>query len=307
VRRAARFVIAVMLIVGFPGLAAAQTVVGLPGRETREVVKDSPVFISADSVRGPLTTLSAGTKVVVRRRSPEWTQIEFNDPRWGVRTGYIRTDALSPAATVVNAPASDDTAGLTARPSSRRAIPNPHNRFLNFSIEQAIQFGRKATDVEVYWLQATGRWSYPPRVAGYTTPFRRVALAANAAKKQLQPFSAADVTESMTAPEVHVIGLSQRVEGEAIANVERIFVLPKGVKDPSRAVLPARTEQLSEEYKRLFGFTAGERGVVAVFPLSILREDNELRVIFDRKILDARGGASYCDDCAVAITLKGIR
>jgi hypothetical protein len=307
VRRTARFVVAVLVIVAFPRPATAQTVVGLPGRETREVIRDSPVYITADSSLVPLTTLSEGTRVSVRRRSAEWTQIEFTDPRWGVRAAYIRTDALSPSGTVVNTPAADDTAGLTERPPLRRPAPDPHDPYIKFSVDEAIQFGKKEADVQVYWLQATERWSYPPRVAAYTTPFLRVALAASDAKKKSQPFGTADVTRDMTEAAVHIIGLDQDVKGGAIANVERIFVMPKGVKDPTRAVLPVHTEQLSEEYKHTIGFTAGERGVIAVFPLSILREGNEVHVIFDRKILDARGGASYCADCAVPIKLKGVR
>jgi hypothetical protein len=51
----------------------------------------------------------------------------------------------------------------------------------------------------------------------------------------------------MTEAAVHIIGLDQDVKGGAIANVERIFVVPKGVRDPTRAVLPERTEQLSED------------------------------------------------------------
>ena len=104
-RRTARFVVAVLVIVAFPRPATAQAVDGLPGRETR--------------------------------RSAEWTQIEFTDPRWGVRTAYIRTDALSPSGTVVNTPAADDTAGLTARPPSRRPAPDPHDPYITFSLDEA--------------------------------------------------------------------------------------------------------------------------------------------------------------------------
>lgn len=111
----------------------------------------------------------------------------------------------------------------------------------------------------------------------------------------------------MTTPEVHVIGLSQKVEDGTVANVTKIFVLAKGGTDQRRAIQPERTIQLSEEYKNLIGFSTGERGVIAVFPLSILQEDNEVHVVFDRKILDAQGGAAYCDECAAPIKLKGIR
>jgi hypothetical protein len=180
-------------------------------------------------------------------------------------------------------------------------------RFLNFSTDDAIQYGLKQKNVELYRLQAPARWSWPPRVGGFTTPFLRVALAANAAKSKYKTFTSADVSADLLAPEVHIVASSQDAGGGAIANVETIVVLPKGSKDPSKAIQPLRTQPLNEEYKNLLGFTAEGRGMIAVFPLSILREDNEVRVVFDKRIPDARGAAGHCDDCAVPLKLKNVR
>ena len=66
-RRTARFVVAVLVIVVFPRPATAQTVDGLPGRETREVIRDSPVYITADLVARAADHIERGH---ARFRSP---------------------------------------------------------------------------------------------------------------------------------------------------------------------------------------------------------------------------------------------
>ena len=93
-------------------------------------------------------------------------------------------------------------------------------------IREAIALGTKAREVAPYKIQEKARFSWPPLIAVYTTPFMRVALAANAAKKRYKPFTAADVTPEMLAPEIHVYAASQPLEGTAIASVETIVVLP---------------------------------------------------------------------------------
>jgi hypothetical protein len=66
---------------------------------------------------------------------------------------------------------------------------------LKFNIDEAIQFGLKSKNIELYKLPAPARWSWPPRVGGYTTPFLRVALAANAAKRKYKTSAAVDVPQ----------------------------------------------------------------------------------------------------------------
>jgi hypothetical protein len=48
---------------------------------------------------------------------------------------------------------------------------------------------------------------------------------------------------------------------------------------------------------------------MAVFPLSVLSEDNEVHVIYDREVTmgtNAAGGR-HCEDCHAAFNLKGVR
>jgi hypothetical protein len=176
-------------------------------------------------------------------------------------------------------------------------------------IREAIAFGRSVKELSPYKIQEKARWSWPPLLGVYTTPFRRVALAANVAKKHYRQFSEADVTPEMIAPEIQIYVPSRSVEGTSIANVETIVILPFNSKDKSQAVLPKRMNQASEQYKNLFGFIGEGSGMLAAFPLEVWREDNEVHVVFDRRIPSSQGlGArGDCTDCKSRIYLKTIR
>jgi hypothetical protein len=59
----------------------------------RTVVTEArPVFLVADSSRTPLRVLAAGTPLRILKTEGDWLQVEFDDPNWGRRVGYIRKD-----------------------------------------------------------------------------------------------------------------------------------------------------------------------------------------------------------------------
>jgi hypothetical protein len=176
-------------------------------------------------------------------------------------------------------------------------------------VREAIAFGTKTKDLRPYRIQEKARWSWPPLIAVYTTPFLRVALAANAAKKQYRAFTEANVTPEMIAPEIQIYAASQSLGGTAIANVQTIVVLPHNSKDSSRAIHPARMNEASVEYKNLFGFSGEGTGMLAVFPLDVWTENNEVHVVFDTGIPSSNGAGSLggCTDCKVRIYLEKVR
>jgi hypothetical protein len=176
-------------------------------------------------------------------------------------------------------------------------------------IRDAIALGTSAKGLTAYRIQEKARWSWPPLIAFYTTPFLRVALAANEAKRRYKSFTEAEVTPEMTAPEIQVYAPSQSVQGAEIANVEAIVVLPHNSKDTNQAVHPTRTGEASQEYKNLFGFSGEGRGMLAVFPLDVWQESNEVHVVFDRAIPGSRGPKAVggCIDCRSRIYLDRVR
>jgi hypothetical protein len=123
--------------------------------------------------------------------------------------------------------------------------------------------------------------------ACFTTPYSRVVQAARAARKQYQPFSKADVAPEMVAPFIEVIALPQpsfvfgsgRV-GRPI-DVKAVVVMPKKSKDRSAAVQPTDRFDLDSHYQNLLGAKFDAKGIVARFPMSVLSETNEARVVYD--------------------------
>jgi hypothetical protein len=144
-------------------------------------------------------------------------------------------------------------------------------------------------------------------LGGFTTPFSRVVAAASAARKKYQPFTAADVTAEMIRPEVQVIALSRpsMKDERTIANVEAVIIMPRGSKDPSKAIQPQKTSEVSEDYQNLFGAEVHGRGVVATFPVSVVNDANEVRVVYDVAV--GPGFIQSCTDCGIQWKLDRVR
>jgi hypothetical protein len=176
-------------------------------------------------------------------------------------------------------------------------------------IREAIAIGNKAKDLGAYRIQEKARWSWPPLIGFYTTPFLRVALAANTAKRHYKQFVEADVTPEMLAPEIQVYAPSQAAGGAEIANVETIVLMPNKSKDTSLAIQPRTIADATEEYKNLFGFSSVGKGKLAVFPIEVWQESTEIHVVFDHPVPSSQGPGKMggCTDCKSRIYLDKIR
>jgi hypothetical protein len=168
-------------------------------------------------------------------------------------------------------------------------------------IRQAIDYGTKEKNVELYEIKVGGgfvwdkekvRWGY------YSTPFLRIALAANRAKKQYKSFSEKDVTQEMTAPELHVYAGAVAQEKMAVANVEAVVITRAKEKDRSKAIQPTLTIEMPEEFQNLFGAKTSGRSVKAVFPLDLLSDQYEIHIVYDRRVVS---GVTGCDDCSMRL------
>jgi hypothetical protein len=135
----------------------------------------------------------------------------------------------------------------------------------------------------------------------FSTPFSRVAMAAQDARRQYRPFTAADVTDEMLAPELHVIVPAYSASAGDIRNVDAVVIAPRGSKDDSAVLQPIRSEPMRDEFRTLLGATFEGRGLIAVFPLDVLREGNELRIVYD---IGWNCGAWRGRDCRVQFTEK---
>jgi hypothetical protein len=62
-----------------------------PPRPTATVTADAPVFATANASQAPLRVASAGSVLLLIKQEGEWCNIEFQDPQYGRRPGYIET------------------------------------------------------------------------------------------------------------------------------------------------------------------------------------------------------------------------
>jgi len=167
-------------------------------------------------------------------------------------------------------------------------------------IREAITWGSSQKNVDFPEIMSRSGWSWKsekPRWSFYSTPFLRVASAAHSAKKKYKNFTEADVTPEMLAPELHIYGLAVPLGGMDIANVEAIVITKVKEKNRESAIQPVRTEPLPADYQNLFGAKTEGRSMLAVFPLSLLREGHEVHIVYDKKT--RVGSLGGCDDCAV--------
>ena len=93
---------------------------------------NTPVFIAPDATKTPLCVASAGTSFVVLEDAGEWTKVQFQDPQWGRRVGYVATrdlrfhrEALQPMDLSVRpeAPGARPPAGVSEPTSSAAPAP----------------------------------------------------------------------------------------------------------------------------------------------------------------------------------------
>lgn len=146
-------------------------------------------------------------------------------------------------------------------------------------------------------------------VGCFTTPFSRVAQAAQAAKKKYKNFTEADVTPEMIEPHLEVLAPSHTRAGEGPrpVNVEAVVITPRKSKDRGAAIQPIKSEEMTAEYKNLMGATFEGRGMRAVFPLSALSEANEVHVVYDEKACIVGGWGKWYEDCPAKLKLDKVR
>jgi hypothetical protein len=74
-------------------------VVGRPRRERlRRVavvaVANTPVYVQPVVRRTPLAVFPVGTRFDILDEGESWVRVEWNDPRWGRRIGYVEKNRV---------------------------------------------------------------------------------------------------------------------------------------------------------------------------------------------------------------------
>ncbi len=114
----------------------------------------------------------------------------------------------------------------------------------------------------------------------FSTPYSRVVEQKAYRTKRYQPFTETDVTPELIAPgQVHVYAYPSLYQG--IHSVVAVVVGPHKGKGAEGVIQPLKLEEISTEYKNLLGATYEKQGMRAVFPLSVLNEQNEFRIVYE--------------------------
>ena len=81
---------------------------------------------------------------------------------------------------------------------------------------------------------------------------------------------------------IHVFASSRKAnKGPGVYNVQAMVVMPAKSKDRDLAVHPLVAKPMTEQWRNMLGYTSEGSVMFAVFPLSVLRNTNELRVVYD--------------------------
>ncbi len=155
-------------------------------------------------------------------------------------------------------------------------------------VAEAIRYGEAAKESPLIVIApAPAGWGIkvkgakPPDVCGIaSTPFLRVAHAAHRATVKYQKLTADQVAPADLAPELLVYGSPRGAHGRA-TSVAAIVVMPKGGKSKADAVQPMRAEPVDVEMSNAFGATAQAQALGAAFPLEVLQEGAEIRIVYE--------------------------
>lgn len=71
-----------MCLVLLPGTAVAQS--------TATITANAPIYIAAEVTQTPLRVAAPGTQLKVLQIVGDWLQVEFNDPQFGTRVGWVQ-------------------------------------------------------------------------------------------------------------------------------------------------------------------------------------------------------------------------
>lgn len=98
------------------------------GRTTGTFLTSAPIFVLPDANREPLRVGRQGSQVAVLEQADGWTTIQFQDPQFGLRTGYVESRYVRVAQPQAFSEPVDVSIGGGADASSAAVAPPPAAR-----------------------------------------------------------------------------------------------------------------------------------------------------------------------------------
>lgn len=77
------------IFLAFVWLTVGSVIDVMAQETTAIVIEPAPIYLTPDASRTPLRTLAVNTPLRVIDEKGEWLQVEFRDPQFGARTGYL--------------------------------------------------------------------------------------------------------------------------------------------------------------------------------------------------------------------------
>jgi hypothetical protein len=189
---------------------------------------------------------------------------------------------------------------LLAGPAFGQVLSPPSTLTLQ-QTQEAIDWG--AGKLKVNGRELTGNQQYQIAEYGYDagavllTPFLRVALAAQEAKRAGRPFGPADVADLLADNLCHVVAFPYdrgprwgsdgpsppwEAEMERFASVAHVVLMPRQSEDPDKAIQPAWAKPQVNTSRTLAGLKRETVTLMAAFPCEVVTAANDLIVIFAR-------------------------
>jgi hypothetical protein len=76
-------------------LCAVEASAQIAGGTTATVTTNAPIYIGPAVSPTPLRVAAPGTVLRVKGQEGEWLQVQFQDPQWGERTGWVRSEFVT--------------------------------------------------------------------------------------------------------------------------------------------------------------------------------------------------------------------
>ena len=84
-----KFSTVVAVVIAFIGLSGTSQRAAAEDRLAVVMTIAAPIYLLPDTTRTPLRVLEQREYVRVRKNEGEWLRVDFQDPQFGLRTGYI--------------------------------------------------------------------------------------------------------------------------------------------------------------------------------------------------------------------------
>ena len=101
-------------------LIVLSAVPGFAQRRTVTVATAAPIFVSPNEHQTPLRVAREGSVLVLVDAAEDWTHVQWEDPQFGVRSGYIQTRFVRETPVLLSPPAEEPAAEQVA-PAARQA------------------------------------------------------------------------------------------------------------------------------------------------------------------------------------------